>query len=200
MAKSSRSSNKVKTQYGILVEGRSDVDMIRILIQRIAGDLHLPVHPSPAGGAGKLVKEGASRLRKLIEDKKCTRLVIARDADGKSPESVREEIRRKVLQPVNLNQETCIVVPVQAIEAWVLADHAAVKKVIENTLLQETKNPESVKDPKAELIRNSRVGPRNYPYIPKVHDAKVAEHLNLDLLYTKCPSFRPLRDFVRQWK
>jgi hypothetical protein len=92
--------------------------------------------------------------------------------------------------------ETCVLIPVQEIEAWILADIQAVTKIFSGWLPDEIHNPEAIPSPKEHLEALSRQANRRPRYSHAVHNPRVAQHLDLEKVYRKCPSFRPLKDFV----
>lgn len=57
-------------------------------------------------------------------------------------------------------------------------------------------HPESIHKPKEFLGRLSRDTKGKSRYSHAVHNEKVAQHLNLDQVRKKCPSFQPLVDLV----
>ena len=77
------------------------------------------------------------------------------------------------------------------LEAWLLADEDAVVKVGGSKRIYRA--PESLIDPKAELIRllNRR------PYTPQVAE-RIAEAANIRKLRARCASFEKLRQAVIQ--
>ncbi len=92
----------------------------------------------------------------------------------------------------------CVIVPVQELEAWILADIQSVSKVFTSWRPQPISNPEGINSPKEFLEKLSRAANHKPRYAHAVHNARVAEHLDIDILMTKCPSFLPLANFVRK--
>lgn len=185
--------------YGVLGEHRSDCEVIATVLRRLADRPSLPVRSRALGGKPGLLKDGAAALR-TFRAQGCRRFVVCLDADLQDPASVREEARRKIVGPSGVREPTCVVVPVRAIEAWFLADLGAVAakwSPAARSSAKETRDPERVPDPKRTLIRMSRHGGLRPRYDPPIHNPEIAVRLNLALVLDRCPSFRPLAEFVR---
>ena len=160
--------------YGIIGEGQSDVAMLQVLIRRLAKDDSLNIRPRHFGGCGKLLKEGRAQLV-AFQNTGCKQFVVCHDADGVSPEHIRQKILNQIVRPAGLTQKTCILVPVQAIEAWILADIRAVTKVLSSWRPKPlTHDPESISDPKAQLYGLSYNNKRRPVYVHNVHNHKIA--------------------------
>jgi hypothetical protein len=95
-----------------------------------------------------------------------------------------------------LDYAYCIVVPVQEIEAWVIADEDAIRRVIPTLSIKAVPSPESVGSPKEWLQKESKSGRSKPLYVPTIHNPRVVEHIDLEKLERKCPAFRPLKQFV----
>ena len=102
--------------YGILGEDQSDVETLKVLVRRLAGDPSLRIKGKGYGGAAEMLRKGARQLR-LFRDLQCTRFIVCHDADGPDPSSRQELVRQKVVKPSGISDECCIVVPVQELEA-----------------------------------------------------------------------------------
>ena len=110
---------------------------------------------------------------------------------------VKQKVIKTIVQPSGLGEGCCIVVPVQEIEAWIIADDAAVRMVIPSFDFEGHNNPEAIRDPKEWLIRESIARNGKPLYSPKTFNEKVAAHLNLDLVAKKCPSFKAMIDWLK---
>lgn len=181
--------------YAILGEHRSDAETLKVLVRRIADDPRLSVKIMGFGGGGELKNKGAKHLKNYAR-LGCTRFVVCHDADGPDPLATRDQVEARVIRPSGLGS-CCVVVPVQEIEAWVLADIAAVTKIFSGWRPEPISNPEGIKDPKEFLKRLSDEGVSRPRYSHATHNPRVANHLSLELLEKKCPSFRPFASFVR---
>lgn len=188
--------------YGILAEDRSDVDVLQSLVQRIAAAAgekkSLTFKKKGYSGCSEMIRKGAIDIR-LFVGMSVSRIIVCYDSDRCSPKERLKEVEEKILQKSGVQVESCIVVPVQEIEAWILADMDAVKHVLTawKSVPKSHTNPESLNDPKEHLERLSKRHGKPL-YVHAIHNCKVAKHLNLDLIRERCPSFKSLYDFVHE--
>lgn len=184
-------------RYAVLGEDRSDAEVIQILIRRIAGNDKLSVHPKGYDGCGQLLRKGARDLDEFLSQG-YERFVIAYDADSDDPVARHERARAEILARSRVpSHACCIVVPVQELEAWLLADIAAVRGKWPNWRPDPIANPEQIEDPKEHLERLSRDAQRRPRYSHRVDNPILARLVDLTAVERKCPSFRVLAMFVR---
>lgn len=182
--------------YAVLGEDKSDAQTIKVLIQRIAGDGSLKVKAVGFRGGSNLLRKGKQKLM-VLQNLGFTRFIIAHDADGPDPAPIRQKIIERVIRPSSLSEACCIVIPVQEIEAWILADIVVARNVLTGWRPKAIASPESITNPKEELIRLSRDAKRRPRYDNAIHNERLAKYLDLEVIRQKCPSFRPLMEFVR---
>lgn len=183
--------------YAVLAEDRSDVETLTVLIRRLAGSDSMQVRQKGYDGCGELLRKGARQLQLFHDLGDCERYVVCYDSDRDDPAARHERLIDKVIAPSGLTAPICALVPIQEIEAWILADVKAVTKVLTGWVPGKAfLNPETIKDPKEHLERMSRMSNQRPRYIHATHNSKVAKHLDLALVMSKCPSFVPLFDIV----
>ncbi len=183
--------------YGVLAEDVSDVEVLKILIRRMCNCSSLQIEQRGYGGCGDMLRKGARDL-KLLQKLGCRRFIICYDSDGHDPESRKQQIMDRIVGPSPLAVDTCLsLVPVQELEAWILADiESAIPKVFPSWKPVAVKNPEAISSPKERLVSSSRTGNSKPIYIPSIHNRQVAKHLNLRYVAKRCRSFSPLSEFV----
>ena len=185
------------TSVGVIAEDRSDFDTLTILIQKLAPTARFKFRRALGKGCGK-VQSKCLRYSRLLQSKGCAMLIILRDADGKDVDELLAALESA--STPNPIAKKAIIIPVQAIEAWLLADMEAVHRAfsLSITKVTEYSNPERVADPKRTLKRfvDSRFGKT---YVHTIHNAKIAQRLSINKL-AKCRSFAALRDFVTNSK
>ena len=195
-------------KFAILGEDKSDASTLKVLVRRLlesapakrAKEKKPAIKPKNYHGWSHLCRKGARDLRQLARAG-CDRFIVCVDADGPDPAERRRHIQREVIAKAGLDSPACcLVIPVQELEAWLLADiEQAGPKVILSWRPSAIKNPERQASPKEHLRRLSvDPGTRKARYNEVLHNERLAEHLRLDRVEAKCASFKPLVDFVRK--
>ncbi|QEH39172.1 hypothetical protein OJF2_77840 [Aquisphaera giovannonii] len=181
--------------FAVLAEDRSDVDSLVVLIKRIRGVENATILKKGFSGCGELCRKAGSHVRDFAE-KGATHFIVCHDSDGNPPAEVRKKVRESIAARTAVPEDCCIVVPVQELEAWIIADEEAIKKAIPSLSIKPVARPETVPSPKEWLVDESRRGRSRPLYVPTIHNAKVAAHLDLKKVEKKCPSFSDLVAFV----
>lgn len=180
----------------IFGEAKSDTEMLKVLVRRLAGDSKLPVKPKSYTSCSHLVRKIKGDLI-AFERLGYSRFIICYDADGPNP-NPRYDQMKKIVKDSGVSS-CCILIPVEEIEAWILADVKAVTKLFPSWFPPPKiiSSPESVTDPKETLIRLSRISGKKplYDYVNDNH--RIAHHLDLERVFKLCPSFVPLREFMQ---
>lgn len=183
--------------YGIFGEDETDFLTLRAIVRKLKNDQTIPIRGGGFRGCGRLLKSCSIPLG-LLYEAGCRQFIICHDADCNDPRDVRRKVEEQVIKPAALGLDALhfVAVPVQMIEAWILADVESAGKMFKSWRPGEVKNPESYPDPKHELETLSRQGLNRSRYVYTEHNPRIITYLDLDRVARKCPSFRPLRDFV----
>ena len=169
---------------------------LRVLVKRVSENPKLSVFGKGFGGCGKLCRKACSHIKDFAS-KGASRFIVCHDSDGTRPRAVKERLEG-VIRAGNCSTYNCsIVVPIEELESWIIADEKAIQTVISTLSITSVASPESLNNPKEWLRSKSRVLGSRPLFIPSIHNKEVLRHTNLDKLATKCPSFIPLREFVR---
>ena len=182
--------------FGLLCEDRSDLNTLQVLIRRLTRG-NMPIKGKGFSGSGELYRKGPQYIA-LLADLGVTNFLVCQDSDGQDPRAIEERIHSRILKQCGFRETSLALVPVEEMEAWILADLPAVTNVI--SAWRPTKaiaNPSAVSSPKEELIRLSRDERKRDRYFPPMHNEKVANFLDLELVADKCNSFATMRDFVQ---
>lgn len=183
--------------FAILAEDYSDAKTLVVLVKRIDGRANLTVFKKGFSGCGELRRKAASHIQDFAS-RGASRFIICHDSDGESPEKVRNRFRDGLTGKVDLKRLShAIIVPVQELEAWIIADAEAIATAIPSLLIPEVRKPEAVASPKEWLISQSRAGRSRPLYDHTLSNEKVAAFLDVQKVQAKCPSFRELVEFVR---
>jgi hypothetical protein len=144
-----------------------------------------------------MLHKGANQLR-LFQALKCSRFIVCHDADGPDPNPKHELVRQKVVKPSGIDQGCCIIVPVQELEAWILADIECATNIFPSWRPSPIENPERIARPKEHLEKLSRDSRQRPRYSHATHNARMARYLDLEKVRQKCRAFGVLVDFVVQ--
>lgn len=184
-------------RYAVLGEDRSDAETLQVLIRGLAGNPRLSIKIKGYDGCGGLLRKGHRDLDEFARQG-CDRFVVAYDADRDPPLLRYESARAQILARSSIAADTCcIVVPVQELEAWLLADLPAVVNILPGWHPDPISNPERIQDPKEHLEKLSCYSKHRPRYSHALHNPKLAEHIDLAVVERKCPSFAALASFVR---
>jgi len=118
---------------------------------------------------------------------------VIRDAHGKNP----EELKKKMLDKIsnrNYPFEVNIIVIVQELEAWLLADEEAISKITQESITRLKEDIEAINDAKEKLqgiLSKSKI-----VYTPSVA-RDIARESNLDKIKSRCPTFREFYQAVK---
>ena len=186
--------------YAVIAEDRSDVSTLKVLIRRLANDQGVRIQGKGYDGCAQMLRKGAAQLNMFSRPPmSCKRFVVCYDSDRSPPNDRANEVISKVIILSGVDGSFCVVIPVEELEAWILADLQAVSRVIKSwNPDQNFPNPERERDPKEMIERLSRDSARKPRYSHAVHNEKVAAHLDLGRVADKCPSFIPLAMFVQK--
>lgn len=183
---------------GILAEDRSDADALKVIVRRLSSTPNVTVKAKGFSGCGELCRKAGAYLNDF-ETQGITRVVICHDADGPDPGPALAKVHEGLRQRgVALGGSRRIIVPVQELEAWIIADEAAIAAVIPLLRIRPVARPETQGSPKEWLIGESSRGRSRPLYVPTTYNARVAEHLDFAKVSAKCPSFNPLMTFVNE--
>ena len=176
-------------QIAILAEDRSDAETLAQLVKRHLNDDRLSIAKKGYGGCSAMVSKGARDI-KAWSELGVSRFIICHDSDDISPADVREKVMDKIVRPSGAKAGCCVVVPVQEIEAWIIADNDAVTKVIPTFSFKSESSPEKISSPKEWLVKKSKASNGKPLYSPVTFNESVAKYLRLDVVAKKCPSFK----------
>ena len=138
------------------------------------------------------------RIRQSLKKYPCDLLFVHRDAENESPERRRDEVREALASVGSETPPTVCVVPVRMMEAWLLFDEGAIRRVAGNpngTMLLDLprlNRTEDLPDPKKALHACLRTasglhGARLTKFTPRGSARRIADRLD---------SFAPLRELA----
>ncbi len=180
----------------ILAEDISDAEVLMHLVRRRRNDT-LPIKTKGYGGCAQLCRKGGRDVRTWVS-RGVTQVIVCHDADRHPPQEIREKVLAAVIRRAAFAGSFLIAVPVEAIEAWMIADERAISRAIPSLKIKARRSPERIPDPKEWIIRESRTRGSRPLYVPTVSNPAVARHLRFDVVVEKCPSFRAFLDWLDQ--
>lgn len=179
---------------GVIAEDLSDVAVIKRLTAKVIPEREFSTKHFVGNGCGKLRRKCRAWVRDLSR-RGCTHIVIVHDLDDADERELRP-VLEECIDGVPV-RGSLVLIPVREIEAWLLADAQAIKKVF--NLQSEPvipQNPELLPDPKRSLEDLVwRAG--NKRYVNSIHNERLAEESRLGLI-EKCRSFRAYPQFLRR--
>lgn len=184
--------------YAVIGEDRSDTETLACLIRRIKNNNGLKVRQQPNSGCGELFRKGPDQIKLFYNAFDCRNFIICYDSDGENADYRRQRILSDLIRRSGVHGKYCALVPVQEIESWFLADLSAVQRVITGFRPSAPHpSPENQASPKEHLERITRASGSRPRYNHAVHNQHIAKYVDLAKVEEKCPSFKPLLDFVR---
>lgn len=180
-------------RVGIIAEDESDIKTSDELLRKIASK-NYQIKPVVAHGCGQIVRK-VLKWCELLDDRGCRALIVLHDLD----EKVQVELRRKLEDELRdcPIARWVVVIPVREIEAWLLADHEAIRKALNlRVAISRISNPESIMDPKKKLgqLVYEKSGKR-VRYVNTIHNARIAAKCEVAQL-RRCASFIPFLNFA----
>lgn len=180
---------------GIIAEDISDVNTVKVLIQRIANKNVSEKHHL-GYGSGKILSK-CSGWAKSLYQRNCGVLIVIHDSDTNPAQEIYNNIQKKLA--TCLFNKYLICIPIQELEAWLLSDPAGIKKAMNLENMPTIKgNPEDINSPKEYLERLVwTVSLRTKIYINTKHNEKIVSQISLDKVYKKCKAFQPFHKFIK---
>jgi len=184
-------------RLGVIAEDDSDIETLKILIRRMT-NCQVSFKKYAAKGCGKLRRK-APRIASRYVNENTTYVIICHDLDsgdmGKYARLCRE-LRISIQGIRDSDRLICIVIPVQELEAWFLADVSLINRRFPGMNLRSIANPEGIPSPKEYIAKKSRTENCKPRYVNTIHNPQLAESLDLSEVSSKCPAFHPFRDFI----
>lgn len=188
--------SKVKC-VGIIAEDKSDFDSSKALIKRMAKKDNIAFKKAIGNGCGKL-KRKAGDYAIDLKKRGCDMLVLLHDLDRNDLDKLKKELDEKLSQSPIKNKFVCI--PIEEIEAWFLSDPDCLQGLFKLQRKPKIKgNPQTISSPKEKLEEYiNHCSDKKTVYLNTEHNKKIAEIISIDLMKSKCNSFKLLHDFVKE--
>lgn len=180
-------------RLGLIAEDKSDIGVMRQIAGKILPEGSFDTKHFVGEGCGKLKRKCRAWAEQLLR-RGCSHIIVVHDLDDEAEKDLRK-LLEDTIKGVG-GRGALILIPVYEIEAWLLSDSQAIKKVF--SLRREPKvpaSPESIRDPKAaleELVWKAE----KKRYFNSVHNEPIAVAARLTKL-ERCSSFKPYPEFLR---
>lgn len=182
------------THIGVIAEDESDVKVFESLTAKLIKDHLFSVKWFKGGGSGKLRRKCGAWAQNLFA-KKCKIVVVIHDLDQNDEDDLRNKITKQLGS--GAPGKHLILIPIQEIESWLLADRDAVKSTFSiRNLPKIPADTESIQNPK-EFLRDIVTRNSKTRYVNTVHNKVLASAVSVNVVMKKCPSFRPYPEFLK---
>ena len=164
-----------------------------VILEKYLAKSSFAVRKFVGNGCGKLRKKCAAWAR-LLAAAGCDHIIVVHDLDRNNEADLRAAIESSVSKENFPN--SIVVIPIEEIEAWLLADVDAIKTVFGLSKTPKAiSNCEEVSSPK-EHLRDLvwRLGRKRY--LNTTHNQKIAKSMSVSSLQ-RCPSYLPLESYIR---
>lgn len=179
-------------KIGVIAEDISDVDVLYMLTCKLIDEKSFSFKKFVGQGCGKLRRK-CSVWAEILIRRGCSHLVVLHDLDNYERDALYKELNSAIPRDDYIASK--VLIPVREMEAWLLTDPIALKKVF--NMQKQPKlpgDPEAVLDPKRELADIAwKYGKKRY--VNTIHNVKVAEAMSISKA-KMCKSFRPYPAFV----
>lgn len=185
----------MSVKYGLIAEDVSDIDVIKRLARKISGK-NISASHFTGKGCGP-IKKKAVRWCKAFEAKGCKQILLVHDRDRHNAAALRAQLTQVLeLAPQAMK---VVVIPNEELEAWLLSDHLAIKTALNlRKAIKEEHHPENITSPKEYLgAAVWKISEKKVIYVNAVHNPLIAEHVDVNRVLKKCPSFKPFVDFFK---
>jgi len=181
-------------KIGVIAEDASDVSVINVILEKYIDKRNFTVKKFVGNGCGKL-RNKCGAWAKMLAKSGCEHIMVFHDLDRNDEGEIRNELLSKVRKEDYPN--SIIVIPIEELEAWLLADAKAIKEAFNlNTSPKEINNSEIISSPK-EHLRDLVWKFGRKRYLNTTHNQKIAELCSL-ASFLRCKSYRPFDEYVRE--
>ena len=181
-------------KIGLIAEDKSDIEVITEIIAKYIPRNQFSIKSFVGNGCGKLKQKCDSWVAHLVGSG-CDYVFIFLDLDRNNFSELKKALEGKV-SPKSYPQ-SLIVIPVEELEAWLLADGAAIKSAFSlEKAPKYINNSESIPSPKEYIAKIVyEIGKKRY--LNTVHNKKISEHVTLENL-RRCASFSGFDKYVTE--
>jgi hypothetical protein len=180
-------------QIGVLAEEKNDIDVLYQLTCKVIDERSFRFSKFVGHGCGKLRRKCSAWAQNLLR-RGCRYLVVMHDLDREDESALRQQLEGAIR---GLSYDaSLILIPIEELEAWLLCDAHALKRVFSMKKLPRTPiHPEGITGPKEHLRSLVKKSCGKY-YFNTIHNEKIASNMTVANLES-CPSFSPYPEFLQ---
>lgn len=180
-------------KIGLIAEERNDVDVIYELTCKVVQENQFSLLHFIGHGCGKVRRKCNAWTQNLF-DRGCSCVVLVHDRDRWAENDLRTALEVELARVDS--KRTLVVIPVEELEAWLLADPPAIMAAFNMQRPPKIPRwPEKIPSPKEYLAALVRKNSKTL-YLNTVHNRAIAKRLSVDNL-NRCPSFSRYPEFLR---
>ena len=182
------------TRIGIIAEDATDYEAIKAILLKLTKNAHIGYKKRVGDGCGRIASKCLAWSNEL-HAQRCNVLILIQDRDRNNAQDLKSTLEGKLQTSKIKTKLVCI--PVEELEAWLIADPDTLKTMFSLKYKPKFRGmPENIESPK-EKLRDElyRCSDSKIIHLPK-NNITIAGAINLDIVKSKCPSFRELTDFV----
>lgn len=180
-------------RIGVIAEELNDVEVLYEFTAKLIRRNSFSFSRFVGHGCGTLRRKCGAWATNLLT-RGCAYLVVIHDLDDRKEKELRSVLESQI-QDLDFKR-TVVLIPIEEIEAWLLADSNALRSVFRmRTAPAVPRNPETITNPKEHLAglvsRNSKTR-----YVNTIHNRKIAAAIQIELVKDRCPSFARYPQFL----
>lgn len=181
-------------RIGIISEDNTDFEAIKVMISKLVDTEGIGFR-SKVGNCTKIRSKCISMAQDL-SNRKCDALIVVIDRDRNDYELLKREIVNKLSSSTITKR--LVVVAVEELEAWFTADPDGIKKSLGLKRKPSfTGLPETINSPKEKLRDQVFACSGNEIFYQTALNKRIADGIDYDKVYSKCPSFTEFSDFIK---
>lgn len=184
------------SKLGLIIEDESDSTVIAELVRKLRPTAKFSIIPVHAGGCARIRAKAGSWSQNLAA-RGCNSILVVHDCDRHKESDLRKLLEAQI-QACPIGAKS-IIIPVEEIEAWLLADNRAIKSAM--NLKREPKfvpNPQKIRNPKEHLeALVFALSNKEKRYVNTRHNGRIAEEIDLEQV-RRCASFQHFEAFIAQ--
>ncbi|MES9852474.1 MAG: DUF4276 family protein [Candidatus Thiodiazotropha sp. L084R] len=180
-------------KIGIIAEDASDVAVIDSILEKYMASNKYSVKKFVGNGCGKL-RNKCGTWANMLSVYGCDHIMLFHDLDRYNMAELRKTLTKKVSKDTHPN--SIIVIPVEELEAWLLSDMKAIKKVFRlRKVPKKIHDCESVTSPK-EHLRDLVWAAGKKRYLNTTHNKKIAQAASVTN-FRRCKSYKEFDEYVK---